>query len=115
MDFYTLPDSGGPTRSRLDENFRGLRKDMLVGYGDRCSLISTRTVAAIEFTIPAECSIVARSGRTMQLNAVVRFEPARIHYRGQGQLQGGAVAFLVPGVPGMSYEFIRERVGPRYQ
>ena len=115
MDFYTLPDGGGTSRSRLDDDFRGLSSEQLVGYGDTCSLLSTRTGAALVFSIPPTCSIVARSGRRMQLSAVVRFEPDRILYREQGVLDGGAIAFLVPGVPGLSYEFVRERVGPPYQ
>lgn len=109
MDFYTLPDQGGPPRSRLDEDFRELRAEQLVGYGRECSLAMTLGATAVTFDIPPTCSIVARSGRRMQLAASVRFERDRILYREQGVLEGGAIAFLVPGQRGVDYEF--ERVG----
>lgn len=109
MDFYTLPDSGAATRSRLGDDFRELDAGQLVGYGRDCSLGMTRDARAVTFAIPPTCSIVARSGRRMQLAASVRFERDRILYREQGVLEGGAIAFLVPGQRGVDYEF--ERIG----
>ena len=107
MDFYTLPDQGAPPRSRLDEDFRQLRAEQLVGYGRECSLGMTFDATAVTFDIPTSCSIVARSGRRMQLAASVRFERDRILYREEGVLEGGAIAFLVPGQRGVNYEFDR--------
>jgi hypothetical protein len=107
MDFFTLPDAGTPARPRLDDDFRALRPEQLVGYGSACTLPAEPAGAAVVFSIPAGCSIVSRSGRRMQLEATVRFEADRIRYREQGVLEGGAIAFLVPGQPGLDYEFVR--------
>lgn len=107
MDFFTLPNAESPIRSRLVEDFRELRLEQLVGYGTSCTLPATRDGAAVTFSIPAKCSIVARSGRRMLLSATVRFEKDRILYREQGVLEGGAIAFMVPGQAGLDYEFDR--------
>jgi hypothetical protein len=109
MDFYTLADSGTPLRSRLTDDFRELNVEQLVGYGRECSLGMTRGAAAVTFSIPPTCSIVARSGRRMLLSAQVRFEADRVLYREQGVLEGGAIAFLVPGQRDLDYVF--DRVG----
>jgi hypothetical protein len=107
MDFFTLPDAGSAPRSRLADDFRALRPEQLTGYGSACTLPAVRDGAAVTFSIPASCSIVSRSGRRMALSATVRFEADRIRYREQGVLEGGAVAFLVPGQPGLDYVFHR--------
>jgi hypothetical protein len=110
MDFFTLPEAATPARSRLGDEFAALRPEQLVGYGSACTLPAEPDGAAVVFSIPAGCSIVSRSGRRMQLEATVRFEADRIRYREQGVLEGGSIAFLVPGQPGLSYEF--DRVSP---
>lgn len=110
MDFYTLPDEPGATpRSRLDDSFTSLRREELTGYGGACALIATPVRRAVQFSIPPSCSIVARSGRRMQLRAVVRFGEGELRYREQGVLEDGTIAFMVPGQVGLDYVF--ERVG----
>lgn len=110
MDFFTLPDTGSAPRSRLADDFRALRLEQLTGYGSACTLPAVIDGSAVTFSIPASCSIVSRSGRRMALSATVRFEADRIRYREQGVLEGGSIAFLVPGQPGLFYEF--DRVSP---
>lgn len=110
MDFYTLPDQpGAALRSRLDDDFSLLTRDQLTGYGSACSLTARGDERALQFAIPPSCSIVARSGRRMRLDAVVRFENGELRYREQGTLEDGTIAFLVPGRIGLDYVF--ERVG----
>jgi hypothetical protein len=111
MDFFTLPGQPGAVpRSRLGDDFGALRREQFTGYGPACSLTPTGDRKSLQFSIPPSCSIVARSGRRMQLAAVVRFEQGRLRYREQGVLEDGAIAFLVPGRRGLDYLF--ERVGP---
>ncbi len=109
MDFYTLPDAvAAVSRSRLDADFQSLRPEQLTGYGPDCSLRAASDARGLQFSIPPSCSIVARSGRRMQLSAVVRFEAGGgLRYREQGLLDDGSVAFLVPGRVGLDYVFER--------
>jgi hypothetical protein len=108
MDFFTLPEADvAAPGSKLDADFTALRREQLIGYGPACSLIATGIGSALEFSIPPTCSIVSRSGRRMQLSAVVRFTDGELRYREQGMLEDGAIAFLVPGRSGLDYVFER--------
>lgn len=108
MDFYTLREPArfvGAPRHALAL----LTEADLIGYGPQCALPGRVVDGAVEFRIPESCAITSRSGRSMRLEATVRFERDRILYREAGLLPDGAYAFLVPGVRELPYDFRRVR------
>lgn len=108
MDFYTLADPAPFARAtRGSTAFESLRTDQLVSYGPSCALRSVNEADYMEFSIPASCSIVSRSGAAMRLEATVRFESDRILYREAGVRGDGSIVFRVPGQNGLAYAFQR--------
>lgn len=108
MDFFTFKvpkpfEGAGGVRNK----FQALRLEDLIGYGPACGLLVRASVQAglLAKTTPAECSLVARSGRTMGIDAEVTFSRHAITYREAGILEDGSFAFKVPGGP--PYRFIR--------
>lgn len=109
MDFYTLLEPQRFALPGTEAQFRALTLAQLVGYGDACALEHQTTRDAELFAIPQSCSITTRNGRAMQLQGFIRFERSCLRYREAGLLPDGSYAFLVPGKPGLDYEFARGR------
>jgi hypothetical protein len=112
MDFYTIRK---PERlagaAGTPEAFQSLTRDDLVGYPAACAARVTPTPQGWTARIlPAECSIVAGSGRTMALDVTIRVEAATVSYQEAGLLPDGAAAFRVP--PERPYLFARSGPAP---
>ncbi len=114
MDFFTFRDPapfvGAAGRPGA---FAALTPQDLVGYGEACALPVVAVVGGWRASIPATCTITARSGRVMRLQAEIerlaeRRHNDRLRYRESGVLEDGAFAFEVPG-GGLWYEFRRVR------
>jgi hypothetical protein len=106
MDFFTFKDPS-PFAGRGGEPgaFAALEPDELIGYGDACALVVTSVAGGFHAVIPESCSIMARSGRRMRLQALVALDDKTLSYQEEGVLEDGAVAFRVPGGP--AYRFNR--------
>jgi hypothetical protein len=99
MDFYTFKDPApfaGPGDTA--GAFESLTTDALIGYGPDCSLVTEVTPDSLTATIPNTCQITARSGRKMTLSARFSVTPFGLTYTEAGVLDGGDIAFKVPGV-----------------
>ena len=110
MDFYTLRD---PDRyaGRGEEAgaFADLTLQDLTGYPDGCTLTGfpPAYVGAIYEVSPRTCTITARSGREMGIQATIVIRPDSVTYSEAGVLADGSYAFLVPGGARLAYQFTR--------
>lgn len=86
--------------------FQNVTLDDLTAYGPACSLPVIKTATGWTASIPASCSITARSGRKMTLSAVLTLDGERFSYQEHGLLESGAYAFKVPGGP--AYQFTKK-------
>lgn len=106
LDFYALAQ---PERyvGAAPEAFAALTAADLIGYGPACGLRVSRTGAgAWDARIdPESCRIVARSSRTMGIDARITVMPTGVLYQEAGILEDGSYAFRVPG--GAPYDFRR--------
>jgi CpeT/CpcT family (DUF1001) len=102
MDFYTFKDPG-----KLEPNpdFTSLTAADVIGYGEACALPVVATRQGWRASIPQSCTITARSGRKMTLSATIEVSQSRLTYQEAGILEGGGIAFKVPGTA--RYEFDR--------
>lgn len=104
MDFYAFktPEvfaTAGPGSAA----FKAVTLEDLIAYGPACSLPVIMTATGWTASIPATCSITARSGRRMTLSATLTLDGDRFSYQEHGLLETGAYAFKVPGGP--AYHF----------
>jgi hypothetical protein len=107
MDFYAFknPEAYSSARSGTDA-FQNVTLDDLTAYGPACSLPVRKTATGWTASIPATCSITARSGRKMTLSANLVLDGKSFSYQEQGMLETGAYAFKVPGGP--AYQFTKK-------
>ena len=100
MDFYTFRNAEPYAGLTADDGtFAALTAEDLIGYGEACALPVTDTETGWRAAIPDTCVIVARSGRTMTLSAEIAVSDALFTYSEAGVLEGGDIAFKVPGGP----------------
>ena len=104
MDFYTFkkPEAFA-AEGQGSAAFQTLTLEDLTAYGPACSLPVVKTTTGWTASIPATCSITARSGRKMTLSANLSLDGDRFSYQEHGVLETGAYAFKVPGGP--AYQF----------
>ncbi|WP_085339381.1 CpcT/CpeT family chromophore lyase [Aquidulcibacter paucihalophilus] len=107
MDFYAFktPEAFANAQPGTAA-FQHITLDDLTAYGPACSLPVIKTATGWTASIPAACSITARSGRKMTLSAVLTLDGERFSYQEHGLLESGAYAFKVPGGP--AYQFIKK-------
>lgn len=107
MDFYAFknPEVVSSARPGTDA-FQNMTLDDLTAYGPACSLPVHITVTGWTASIPATCSITARSGRKMTLSANLVLDGKNFSYQEHGILETGAYAFKVPGGP--AYQFTKK-------
>jgi len=104
MDFYAFKNPEAfATEGQGSTAFQTLTREDLTAYGPACSLPVIKTTTGWTASIPATCSISARSGRKMTLSANLSLDGDRFSYQEQGLLETGAYAFKVPGGP--AYQF----------
>lgn len=104
MDFYAFKNPEAfATEGQGSAAFQTLTLEDLTAYGPACSLPVLKTATGWTASIPATCSITARSGRKMTLSANLTLDGDRFSYQEQGVLETGAYAFKVPGGP--AYQF----------
>lgn len=109
MDFFTI---AAPERfaGRGGEAgaFVALRPDELTGYGAACAMRWTRAGDGWRGRIaPADCRIVARSGRGMRLDVTVALTARAMSYHERGVLDDGGVAFDVPSFAPYAFDRVR--------
>jgi hypothetical protein len=108
MDFYAFKNpeafaqETGPSAA-----FKAITLDDLTAYGAPCALPVTPRPNGWRASIPASCVITARSGRRMTLSAQINVSDNTFSYEEAGILEGGAIAFKVPG--SMAYQFVRQK------
>ncbi len=111
MDFYAFKNleaySGAPPGT---DRFQKVTFGDLTAYGPACSLPVIETATGWIASIPATCSITARSGRKMTLSAELVLDGKSFSYQEHGMLETGAYAFKVPGGP--AYQFIKKGPAP---
>lgn len=107
MDFYAFktPEAFANAQPGTAA-FQNVTLDDLTAYGPACSLPVIKTATGWTASIPASCSITARSGRKMTLSAVLTLDGERFSYQEHGLLESGAYAFKVPGGP--AYQFTKK-------
>jgi hypothetical protein len=107
MDFYAFKN---PERVAEETNasdaFKALTLDDLTAYGPLCALPVVARSDGWRASIPSTCAITARSGRRMILSAQINVFKNTLSYEEAGTLEGGALAFKVPGA--MAYQFVRK-------
>jgi hypothetical protein len=104
MDFYAFKNPEAfAAEGQGSAAFQTLTLEDLTAYGPACSLPVLKTATGWTASIPATCSITARSGRKMTLSANLTLDGDRFSYQEQGLLETGAYAFKVPGGP--AYQF----------
>lgn len=110
LDFYTFEDPGPYAgRGATPGAFENLTPESLVGYPEGCTLEARRPAwrgYVLELSAQT-CTINARTGRTMSLEAHIEIAPGHLTYREAGRLEDGRYAFLVPGGP--AYQFRRAK------
>jgi CpeT/CpcT family (DUF1001) len=107
MDFYAFkaPERLAGANGNSDL-FNALTLDDLTAYGPQCSLPIVSRSDGWRASIPQTCGITARSGRRMTLSAEINVTGKMLSYQEAGTLEGGALAFKVPGA--MAYQFVRK-------
>jgi CpeT/CpcT family (DUF1001) len=91
-----LSGAGDPVTHR--DALSGLTADDFVSYdAATCDLPVVGGRDGWTAAIPATCAIVARSGRRMVLSATIAVTASGLSYEEQGVLEGGGLAFKVPG------------------
>jgi CpeT/CpcT family (DUF1001) len=107
MDFYAFKN---PERvaeeTGASDAFKALTLDDLTAYGPLCALPVVARSDGWRASIPSTCAITARSGRRMILSAQINVSKNTLSYEEAGTLEGGALAFKVPGA--MAYQFVRK-------
>lgn len=107
MDFYAFKTPEAFANAQPGTvAFQNVTLDDLTAYGPACSLPVIKTATGWTASIPASCSITARSGRKMTLSAVLTLDGERFSYQEHGLLESGAYAFKVPGGP--AYQFTKK-------
>jgi hypothetical protein len=107
MDFYAFKNPEAfATEGQGSAAFQTLTLEDLTAYGPACSLPVVKTTTGWTASIPATCSITARSGRKMTLSANLSLDGDRFSYQEHGVLETGAYAFKVPGGP--AYQFTKK-------
>ena len=109
MRFYSFKMPDRYAGRGLDAyHFRTLMPDDLIGYPSACAAHFSREgsdwVGRID---PADCRIVAGSGRGMRLDVTIRTTNKGFAYQEAGILDSGVKAFAVP--PGQPYQLDRVR------
>lgn len=104
MDFYAFKNPEAFATANPGTNaFQAVTLEDLTAYGPACSLPVIKTASGWTASIPATCSITARSGRKMTLSANLIMDGDRFSYQEHGLLEMGTYAFKVPGGP--AYQF----------
>lgn len=104
MDFYAFKNPEAFATANPGTNaFQAVTLEGLTAYGPACSLPVIKTASGWTASIPATCSITARSGRKMTLSANLIMDGDRFSYQEHGLLEMGTYAFKVPGGP--AYQF----------
>jgi hypothetical protein len=107
MDFYAFknPELVNWAVGATDA-FKSVTLDDLTAYGPQCALPIIPRSNGWQAAIPSTCAITARSGRRMTLSAQINVSKNTLSYEEAGILDGGALAFKVPGA--MAYQFVRK-------
>jgi len=109
MDFFTFKDPKPfEGKASVAGAFNALSPTDLIGYGPDCGLFVSQSTAktVMAKTTPESCSLTARSGRKMGIDAEVVLSREQVTYREAGILEDGSFAFKVPGGP--AYFFVRQ-------
>jgi hypothetical protein len=105
MDFYAFKSPRNyedPVAAK--DAFKAITLDDLIAYGPQCSLPVIPEPNGWRAAIPSSCAITARSGRSMVLSAQIVLDGESLSYDEKGTLEGGALAFKVPGGPPYRFE-----------
>jgi hypothetical protein len=109
MNFHTLKAPApanafaAPTTA-----FGAFTPDDVISYADTCKLPFVPTATGWRASIPADCAIIARSGRRMTLSASIVLDGTSLSYEEAGLLDNGAFAFKVPSAEPYRFERVKE-------